>query len=256
MDQSTHHSRRSILAAALAGSAASVAHALGQPRAARAANGDPVIVGASHTGTTETAIGVTGADVVAIRGTSPVGRAIVGVGGSGVWGETAQQDGLGVYALNTNSGAGATGLYAHSDNGWGVQGHTLTGVGVSGYGETGIAGEGGATGVSGHSSGGTGVLGVGAIGVHAIGGLGFVALQVTGRAVFDLSGTINIAKGKDRATSEDGLPIHPGSVVMAVIQTGDGKAWVRKVKPTNGMFTVFLNKPASTATRIAWIAFG
>ena len=47
-----------------------------------------------------------------------------------------------------------------------------------------------------------------------------------------------------------------GSLVFAVIQTGDGRAWVRKVKPVSGKFTVYMNKAVSSTTTVAWIAFG
>lgn len=231
-DESTVHSRRAVVTAAVAGVSATVAHALGQASLARAADGDPVVVGGSHSGTTETAIAVTGADTVAIHGTSPTGRAIVGTGGTGVWGETPLESGTGVHAINTNTGAGATGLYAHSPNGTGVEGHTFAGTGVSGVGATGVGGYGG-TGVIGQGE--TGVRGIGLVGVHAsTSSLGSVALKVDGRAVFDLSGTITIASGKDRATSATGLPVHSGSVVVAVVQAGDTKAWVRRVVPRGG----------------------
>jgi hypothetical protein len=215
-----------------------------------------VLVGGDHSGTAETAISVTGADAVAIHGHASTGRGVLGTGGTGVWGETSSESGLGVYARNTNTGGGAMGLYAHSPNGIGIEGHTLTGVGVAGAGGTGVAGEGGAVGVSGHSSGGTGVKGAGMIGVHAQGSIGGVALKVTGRAVLDLSGRLTIGSGKDRVNSSMGLPIHAGSIVVAVVQSGDGKAWVRKVVPHNGYFTVILNKLVSTSTKVAWIAIG
>lgn len=257
VDESTLRSRRAVLATAAAAAVGSIAHALGAPQASRAANGDPVVVGESHAGTAETAIAVTGAEVAAIRGTSPGGVGIVGTGGTGVYGETSLEAGLGVAAKNTHTGAGATGLYAHSPNGVGIHGHTLAGTGVAGGGTTGVAGLGWETGVRGQSTSGTGVLGTGQVGVHAsASSLGFIGLKVDGRAVFELSGTISIATGKDRASSQDGLPVHPGSVVVAVVQTGDGKAWVRKVVPKHGSFTVIVNKTVSRTTRVAWIAFG
>lgn len=257
IDKSTLQSRRAVLSAAVAGGVATVAHALGQPGAVRAADGDPVVVGGSYSGTTETAIAVTGADAVAIHGTSPTGRAIVGTGGTGVWGEASTASGTGVHAINTNTSTAAIGLYAYSANGNGVVGQTVTGTGVSGSGSTGVGGTGSTTGVSGTATGGTGVHGVGLIGVHAAASsLGSVGLQVDGRAVFELSGMLYVTAGKDRVSSATELPIHPGSIVVAVVQLGDGKAWVRKVVPRHGSFTIILNKPVSRKTRVAWVAFG
>jgi hypothetical protein len=249
-------SRRAVLVAGVGGALATVAHLLGRPDPALAADGDPVLVGGSHTGSTETSISISGDDP-AIHGTSEAGIGLRGSGGTGVFGEGTSGGGgqIGVSGRVMGSYGDAMGVYGFTEIGVGVEGQSTTGTGVAGSGGTGVAGL-GAIGVAGQGTQ-IGVRGGGnQVGVQAVGAIGGIALEVKGRASFSLSGVLSVAKGKASATSAGALPLHTGSIVVAVVRTGDADTWVRKVVPTNGKFTVYLNKTVSTPTTVAWIAFG
>ncbi|HEY8168820.1 MAG TPA: hypothetical protein VIF84_08895 [Candidatus Limnocylindrales bacterium] len=285
-------SRRALLAAAIGAAAAGIAQAVGRPLAARAAEGDPVIAGQEVTAGSTTTIRNTTTDSpvftvysngagVAIAGQSQ-GSATNGVQGiadgensSGVWGYSAGGTGVtgfgdhfvGVLGRSTNAIAvygdsasggqpavvaratgGAAGLVA-------VSGQTLTPIddapldtGVYGY----AAGTDGrpasaAVGVLGRSTSGTGV--------HARANAEGTALRVTGRAAFDRSGTLTLASGTSKA-SKNVAGLTSASLVFAVVRSGDGDVWVRKVLPSNGSFTVYMNKAVSSSTKVNWIAFG
>ena len=99
----------------------------------------------------------------------------------------------------------------------------------------------------GRSSVGTGVL--------AQADQGGTALHVDGKATFSRSGVVSIAVGKS-SISKSVAGLTSSSLVFAVVQTGDGQVWVRKVAPAAGKFTIYLNKTLGTATTIAWMALG
>jgi hypothetical protein len=249
-------SRRAVLTAAAAGAIGALAHALGRPDPMAAADGDAVIVGGAHDGSSETSISVDGA-TAAIHGTSESGPGVKGSGGTGVMGEGTSGGGgqIGVLGRVMGGYPDAMGVYGYTDSGIGVEGHTLTGTGVAGAGATGVAGVGG-VGIAGQGAS-IGVRGVGnEVGVHAQAGTpGGLGLKVVGRAAFSLSGTLTIPAGKASGTSAGALPIHSGSVVVAVVKYGPGGAWVRKVRPFDGRFTVYLNKAFASPTIVSWIAF-
>ena len=117
--------RRTVLAAGLGAVAATAATALGRAAPTRAANGDPITVGGSFTGTARTLINMTAAtDQVtfwaessgAVGGTGLIGQALgddgtgvvgtaQGAGGTkGVAGIVTSPDGIGVDARNTQGG--------------------------------------------------------------------------------------------------------------------------------------------------------
>lgn len=131
-------SRRSLLAAAVAGAAGIAATRLAGPEAASANNTDPVVIGADNTGTnsttrltvTQTAAGheagfhvaVTGAEAqTAIKATTPGGTAVDGVATTGIG--VSGHGGTGVYASCIEGGTAFFGLTtAPTDLGMEVQG--------------------------------------------------------------------------------------------------------------------------------------
>lgn len=281
-------SRRSLLAASLGGLAALVGHALGRPADAQAANGDPVVLGTDMTATSVTTIR-NKTNVSGVLQLDSLGTAFSAVSSSeaanAIQGESNGANGVGVWGRSA-FGYGIGGL---SDGGIGVDGRSEGGTGVYGTSasseDPAIVGRsyGGSAGLFGFAGGGappaapqdTGVYGFAtgyalrpasaAVGVHgrATAGTGVLAqadqagtaLRVYGKATFSRSGILTIGAGK-ASISKSVAGLTSGSLVFAVVRTGDGKAWVRKVKPFSGSFTVYLNKVLSSTTTVSWIAFG
>src|SRR5262245_5283056 len=139
-------SRRAVLAAAVGGTVALVASALGRPLAVDAANGDPVTVGGSFTGTAATSITNSAGDAV---------RAInSATSESGLFGHATAATGVtyGVFARsNSTAGTGVAGVsFVGSGTTKGVYGEAQSPAGFA---------------VFGHANGGTGVLGESTSGV-------------------------------------------------------------------------------------------
>jgi len=102
--------RRAVLAAAAAGAAALAAEAIAAPTRALAANGDPLTVGGSFSGSSTTKIATTGAD--SFEGSSDAGAGVTGftARGKGVYGYTSAGRGAGVVGENRgNHGMGTLG---------------------------------------------------------------------------------------------------------------------------------------------------
>jgi hypothetical protein len=184
-------SRRSVLAAAIGGVAASVAAFAARPQQARAAAGSNLIIGSAlnDAGTSNTVL-TTNSTVVAFEllqngaGTALMGYVTPGTGTTrGVYGRSDSPNGHGVQARNGGAGGtGAairafggsnTGVEASVDSGNrnAVQGSAVGGRGVYGV-STGFYGvegrsEGGVAGVYGTSSG-QGVVGGGTTGVYGV----------------------------------------------------------------------------------------
>jgi hypothetical protein len=173
-------SRRAILAAALGASAATIASAFGRPLPAAAANGDPVTVGGSFTGT-----GIT--QIQNVTDATTVFAATSTMGGVGIHG--ASNSYAGVYGTSMSGPAvqgisnSYFGVYGSSSSGIGVSGDSGATAGVQGIGTPGVLGRGnllgssgvlglangvpapgsavaGSTGVYGESGAGIGMLGV------------------------------------------------------------------------------------------------
>jgi hypothetical protein len=212
-------SRRSILATAAGGAAAAIAAALGRPLAARAGDGDAVLVGQEVTATESTTIRNTTTTKPVLIAHSDLGTAIAGTG----------------------MGEGTSGVHGTADGGVGVLGASQAGVGTGGSSAIG-------TGVRGQSQGG-------GTGIHALADLPGTALRVEGKLAFSRSGVVTIAAGKSSVTKAvTGLT--PGSLVFAVVKSGDSGAWVRRVSTSAGSFDVALNKAVTTRTIVAWFAIG
>ena len=174
-------SRRALLAASLGGLAALAAQALGRPLPTRAANGDPVTVGGTLSGTAITKIanstnsntvfwgasssgvGVygTSSSSSGVRGESSGGRGVYGLSGgdTGVFGESSA---VGVYGTSSGIGENGVGVYGYSNSAYGVLGQSGSFTGVYGISTSGV-------GVVGESSAVTGVEGTATSGVGVSG---------------------------------------------------------------------------------------
>jgi hypothetical protein len=122
-------SRRSVLAVAGAAIGAAVASSLARVLPTRAANGDPIYVGYTVIGTTETKLTNSGggASPDAIHGVSQAGGSgLKGEGKFGAFGVSGNSSGFGLWGQNTSSGNGV--------NGDSASGHGVHGKSTSGYG--------------------------------------------------------------------------------------------------------------------------
>src|SRR5215472_14616978 len=171
--------RRQLLAGGTGALAAVLtAEALARPAPAHAADGDPVILGASNSATSETIISNSAADVTALRvAAAGFGRGVFAdtFTGIGVLGVSSTCEG--VHGTTVLSGNGVSGLSGGTGNGNGVYGQSgdtpsslVTGNGVRGFTDSGSG-----AGVLGENaaSGGSGVAGTGGpngVGVHGTGG--------------------------------------------------------------------------------------
>lgn len=193
-------------------------------------------------GQSDTSIGVFGTSGTkeGLYGTSGTGAGIYGqsTAGPGILGASGSQSQPGVIGWS-----GATGVFGASGGSSGLPATPPVKTGVFGF----AAQDSAAVGVHGRSTVGTGV--------RAQADVAGTALRVEGKATFSRSGVVTVAAGKSSATKSV-VGLTSSSLVFAVIRTGDGQAFVRKVQPTAGSFTVYVNKVLSSTTTIAWIAFG
>jgi hypothetical protein len=209
------HSRRSLLAAGLGGAAVLAADASIHPFGARAATGDPLILGTANVTPDFTTLTCTqpGAQAltvwtsgggVSIRGQAEAGEAVVGLAetGTGVLG-----------------GSGGD-----SPTAYGVAGSADRGVGVYGASGRGIA-------VQAEAYGGT-------------------ALDVLGPRRFDTAYLVTIPRGRVSTTfaprmgyDEVPLPLTPQTKVLCTLMTDPGPRRIRfaKVDPAGGTITVHLD---------------
>lgn len=285
--------RRSVLLLAISALGAATAHALGRPAGVRAANGDPVLAGQEVTATATTTIrnDVAGAAVLAAKADGATSHAIRGVvgglNGIGVYGEADGDSAAGVSGFSnigigvqgaTNGGLGVYGI-SQATTAVRADSASLSKPAVLGRGHGGAAGlvgfSGDAltpvpdgrldTGVYGYAVGypprpatnAVGVFGRSTVGtgVYAQADTNGTALHAQGRVTFSRSGRLTITAGHASVTkSVAGLT--SSSLVFAVVQSGSGGVWVRKVSPYSGKFTVRLNKSVARSTVIAWFALG
>ena len=173
-------------------------------------------------------------------GSSKTATGVVGVSTDsvGIHGTTGSQTAPGVFGWALGTGVcGASGGALTPPDSLPIK------TGVYGY----AAQDGSANGVYGRSTVGTGV--------YAQAENGGTALKVSGKASFSRSGTLSLASGKSSiAMGVSGLT--SGSLVFAVVRSGDGGVWVRKVLPASGKFTIYMNRAVSSPTKVNWIAFG
>lgn len=270
MDGDRLTTRRALLAAAAGGAAATAALAVGAP-VGKAANGDPLILGQSNSGTdctfltadlsmdTVLSVGnLAAGPATAIQGNSEAGTGVAGYTstGTGIYGD-AMGPGRGVRG---GSGSGGTGVYAVNGDESGAPSDT-SGTGVFGYAQE-SASSSPAAGVWGDSPD-IGVYGSGSIGVYGDGsgaatGLrgysdtGF-GLDVNGKVRFRTrSGRIAVSAGKTSVTkSVSGVT--RSSIVIAVLQTRESRTWVRAAVPAAGKFTVYFNRALPSSSVVGWL---
>ena len=225
-------------------------------------------------GSSKTGVGVRGTTEVAnLSGVE--GRGPIGVAGWGGVNPTSLHDttGTGVYGSGTATGvhgyaaqdAAAMGVLGKTIDGSGVKGWaTGAGIGVNGYSASGTSVLGSSnqgTAVHGDSGSGTGVRGTSTsgTGVRAENYTGGTALDVVGRAKFSRSGKIKIATGRyyGDVTPAGGLGGTP--LIFATLQyyrSGTYVIGVRANWPSTGRFRIYLNKPLTSATYVAWVVIG
>lgn len=261
-------SRRSLIAGGLGALAALAVQ--GRASGARAATGDPVLLGASNRAGRTTAIAnadagettlrvrASGSGGVAVDGVCQRGTGLHGLSthGSGVSGETVFGIGVsglaiepGSYAVSGNSSAGV-GVQGGSDTGVGVQGNCEFGVAVQGanISETAPAVRGwaqnGQTGVMGISTALGGDVGaspsdVGVFGVSdGSAGRGVLArsadglaLEADGRVRFSTSGVATVPAGSSQVVVTPAFEVTASARILAMPQSDPGAATVRWVEP-------------------------
>jgi hypothetical protein len=281
VETSTPRSRRAVLAAALGGLGAVIASRIATPDAARAADGDPVQIGATNDGTTTTALTNSGANAAfAVTG---VGQGVSGqtLDGTGLWGASTDAVPVADFTLPGHRtgvvglvGAGAgianntgeTGVYGFSDvsgNSTGVWGDTADGygvfgngfVGVYGLGQVGVVGDVGATGTGVYGFAGTGLPPNPPAGVAVQATAGTpaqVALNVSGKVKFNRSGRTVVARGRS-SRRINMVGVTGSSYVVATLQTRRAGVYVHAVVPAAGYFTIYLNKIVTGGTAVGYL---
>jgi hypothetical protein len=212
-------SRRALLAGALGGLGALAASAIGRASPVQAANGDPVVVGGTHTGTGITQIQATGGSAFHGLSTFNGGAGLIGSALSatetnyGVLGQSAGSTGFGVYGY----------AYAASGTTVGVLGRSSSPSGV---------------GVQGQSSNG-------------------LALRANGRAQFSTSGVATINAGSTSKTITPGVNVTSGSFVLLTPKANIGTRalWFTTDAPNN-RFTIRMSSARSSGTKVAWLLLG
>jgi hypothetical protein len=164
IDTTAPRSRRALLVGAAGGLAALAAQALGRPLPARAANGDPVLLGKSNLGTDVTYIVNTSSGDIetlvvlkengtAMRGSTTSGIGVEGSSGVGRGVHGFSRDNYGVHGVSSNT----YGVFGESPSSYAVVGQSESSAGVAGFTASGI-------GVIGASSSLVGVQGQGGSG--------------------------------------------------------------------------------------------
>jgi hypothetical protein len=220
---------------------------------AAAADGDPIEVGAAHTGTQGTSISVTSPALdpqIGFRAhtVNPDGAGLAGTTGdeTSMPDDTAYTGVFGWSPLSTDENYEGAGV-------WGVSP------------DDGVVGSGGLTGVLGLSTDGDGVVGIsdsadGVVGVGGTGGAGLravgatstsVGLAVTGKVIFNRSGKKTISAGKSSVRIDLG-GVSANSRIFAVLHSNRSGRYVRAVVPGTNYFTIYLNTTVTSATFVAW----
>ena len=272
-ETSPPRSRRALLSAALGAGVATLAAALGRPLSAKAADGQPVLVGGEYDGSSVTKITVTSPAVAlwgksteesgvvgesfelpGVRGHSGVSSGVDGRGSVGVRGGS--PGGSGVFGVSGSEWdkpfpwARLTGVYgyaAHDVSARGVHGHSTVGRGVFGQATTGQAVHGYAT---------TGTAGYFATELPTSG----FALRAIGRVKLDKCvGIATVASGTKSIVVSPGIDLGTGSAVVATLQgTAGGTTTVHRVAVDTAAnsFTIYLTANSTSNVKVAWHVFG
>ena len=259
-------SRGGLLAAMVGAAGAFAAQAAAKPLSVAAANGDPVVIGSTNTGSPPTvlAANVAGAaltaqnnsttGVAAGAAAASDGTAIHAVAGgpglspgetygTGLYGYASATEGVlavGVWGDSDDAGVLATGYDAVIAHGYarGLVARAQQGTAVD------AAGEGASTGVKGVSQSG--------VGVHALSSFG-AALRVDGKIQFTKrSGKIAGAAGAT-SVSKTITGVTSSSIVIAVLQTVETGTWVPAAVGSANKITVYFNRALPTSTYVGYL---
>jgi len=245
--------RRALLAAGVAGAAAAAAQAMVGPAAVAAADHDPLKIGETNTGSTETLLNVPGTNGLGVRSDGGDGlRGSSSVANkSGVYGWNDNGQGYGVTGRNTASGA-----YGYLGSGWrGVYGFIGGDAQIAMEGETSHAG-GYAIAATNTGSNTRALLGTPTTGVDAYAPLNtnYFGLQTYGRLHFShRSGQVTIAAGKSSVRTTV-YALTSSSMVLATLQTNRSGVYVQAAvaSPAADRITIYLNKKVTAATTVAY----
>lgn len=225
-------SRRALLGVA---GGAVVGAVVGASPSARAANGDPLIIGAENHGDTTYLFG-DGSPVLVLSGT----------GDDGMLNVFNTDPGTG-YAILAKGGytsifaeGGQTGIEAYGQRVGGIfGGDPERGVGVRARGKVGVFG-----------------ISPGGVGVKAQSGKAGVALKVQGRSQFSTAGSTTIAQGDSSATVTAPVPLSETSLILATPQSVGGVIGSASKDIGGGTFTLVLVEPATRDVDVAWFVIG
>jgi hypothetical protein len=258
----SHHSRRALLAGALGALAGSVAHAIGRPDVAHAANGDTMKVGGDNfENNARTAI-------YQLEYTSPSLALFAYTYGTGPAFASTSVSGDG--AIFVGGGVNRVGAYGQTfAGGTGTMGVSIAenvplpnpepDTGVFGFADRNAS----ARGVFGLTGPGTGVRGqtttLTGYGGRFVAPTGGKALGVVGRAVFSRSGVATVSAGRNYVDVTVGGGLPTGSTVLATIQgvrSGTAVSSVRLNYPSAGKARIYLTRSVTSSTKVAWFALG
>lgn len=224
-------SRRALLGAA-GGAVAGVV--LTGASSARAANGDPLILGAENEGDPTSLTG-DGTPVLSLRGSGDDSMLKVV--------NDLPDTGFAVAAYG-----GRTTYWAQG----GVRGVEASGRDVGVFGDSGhrvgVWGQGGTVGVFGVSTSG--------VGVKAQAAKTGVALKVKGRSQFTTAGMATIPQGASSVVVMSPVPLSEESLILSTPQTSGGVIESASKDILAGTFTLTLAEPATQAVGVAWFVIG
>jgi hypothetical protein len=194
---------------------------------ARAADGEPMLIGRANEATSLTTLTCPGDDALRVDTSSSTGTAL--------WGGALNiSGGTGVGGVGETAGVAGTSI-----NGDGVTGNSLAGAGVRGRAEAGV-------GVAASSQSGIGISTFSASGT---------ALAVEGRVIMSRSGLATIPRDKATVTVQVPGGVQATSFAVATLQRHRRGVHVVSATPnrSRGTLTIRLNRPVGAATRVGWI---
>ena len=268
IDPVAPRTRRSILAGALGGAGALIAHALGSAAPVAAANGNPVLLGQGSTATDNAATLPTLVNSSAALGLGAVNSA----GGTGLWGQS---------GANPPGGTDTsqTGVYGFADQSdpadAGVWGDTIAGTGIVGSGDWGVLGLGvvGVVGLADEAS--TAVHGFAGIGdpnvpaagtaIHGHAGPGaatgiYASASSPTQTALYVSGGFKTSRSGRKAMSSTATSLKitvSGATVnswaIATLQTSVSGCYVRACVPSTNAITVYLSKAPGKTVYVGYL---
>jgi len=247
LDRHQPHSRRVLLSAAIGGAASAIAMALGRPLDARAANGDPVLMGALNEGTATTTIGRTaGGPTLRVRNTGDESVTGVALEATSFWSDAIRAE---------VGGTSQTAIRATSHVGTALNAAAEGGTAVNAVGQWAVIAMGGTEGVHAEASAFQGVA------VRAIAtGQDSHALLTKGRIQFgQASGVAVIGAGSRQVTITPAVKISTGTKVLTTLQsTAGGTTVVHRISRnmTANSFTIYLTATATQQCYVAWLLIG